>query len=276
MAHWRKSTEETTQVQAGSLTTNGTANSLPRTHAATEDEYILSFWIRPYDGWTRRLRDLCLKSQSSPKLSSVSRQTILLEGPYGMAEPLWAFNEVLLIAGGSGIATMIPYILDHLSRTAAGQTRIRGLTLVWADRKQGYLHRIAQRELAEALTHDEVKCIFYCTDSAKASIDSLPLPSPDEISMADECKETSGNGVLQGKEATDDIQEADSLTFKMGRPDIPMLIESAAASAIESGSRLAVMACGPSGIADTAREATHKAMHNQSNFVEYFEEAFGW
>lgn len=192
-----------------------------------------------------------------------------------MAEPLWAFDEVLLIAGGSGIATMIPYILDHVSRAAAGQTRIRGLTLVWADRKQAYLHRIAQQELAEALTLDEVKCIFYCTDSAKVSVNSLPLPSPDEISMEDACKETAG-GVLKGKEATDDIQETDSSIFKTGRPDIPMLIESAAASAIHSGSRLAVMACGPSGMADTAREATNRAMRNQSNSVEYFEEAFGW
>ncbi|KAL6904502.1 ferric reductase like transmembrane component domain-containing protein [Trichoderma evansii] len=266
LAYWSQATGETTQVQDSSLATDATA----------EDEYILSFWIRPYDGWTRRLRDLCLKSQSTSKLSSVSRQTILLEGPYGMAEPLWTFDEVLLIAGGSGIAAMIPYILDHVSRAAAGQTRIRGLTLVWADRKQAYLHRIARRELAAALTLDEVKCIFYCTDSAKVSVDSLPLPSPDEISMGDACKETAGSGVLKGKETTDDIQETDSLIFKTGRPDIPTLIESAAASAIHSGSRLAVMACGPSGMADTAREATHRAMQNQSNSVEYFEDAFGW
>lgn len=193
-----------------------------------------------------------------------------------MAEPLWAFDEVLLIAGGSGVAAMVPYILDHVSRTAAGQTRIRGLTLVWADRQQAYLHRIAQRELAAALTRDDVKCIFYCTDSAKVSVDSLPLPSPDEISMGNACKETKECGVLKDKQATDDIHKADSLIFKMGRPNIPMLVESAAASAIESGSRLAVMACGPSELADTAREATHRAMRNQSNSVEYFEEAFGW
>ncbi|UKZ90577.1 uncharacterized protein TrAFT101_005587 [Trichoderma asperellum] len=276
LAYWSKPTEETIQAQAGSLTTNSTANQPSKIHAAAENEYILSFWIRPYDGWTRRLRDICLKTQSTSRLSAISRETILLEGPYGKAEPLWTFDEVLLIAGGSGIAAMVPYILDHVSRVAAGQTRIRGLTLVWADRKKAYLHRIAQRELATALMQDEVKCMFYCTDSAKASIESLDLPSPDEISIGDACQETVGNGVLKGKEATDDIHEADSLTIKMGRPDIPMLIESAAASAVESGSRLAVMACGPSGMVDAAREATYRAMGNQSNAVEYFEEAFGW
>lgn len=193
-----------------------------------------------------------------------------------MAEPLWAFDEVLLIAGGSGIAAMIPYILDHVSRAAAGQTRIRGLTLVWSDRKQAYLRQIAQQELAAALRRDDVSCIFYCTDSAKVSIDSLHLPSPDEILLENTCKETKECGVLKDKEATDDIQEADSLIFRMGRPDIPMLVESAAASAVESGSRLAVMACGPGELADTARAATHRAMQSQSNSIEYFEEAFGW
>lgn len=276
LAYWSQSTEETAQVQAGSPTTNNATNPPSRTHAVAENEYILSFWIRPYDGWTRRLRDMCLKSQPTSKLSSVSRQTILLEGPYGLAEPLWTFDEVLLIAGGSGVAAMIPYILDHVSRAAAGQTRVRGLTLVWSDRKQSYLRRIAQQELAAALTRDDVKCILYCTASANVSIDSLPSPSPDEISIENTCKETKECGVLKDKEANDDINEADSLIYKTGRPDIPMLIESAAACAIESGSRLAVMACGPGELADTAREATNRAMHNQSNSIEYFEEAFGW
>ncbi|KAL7897248.1 ferric reductase like transmembrane component domain-containing protein [Trichoderma sp. SZMC 28014] len=276
LAYWSQSTEETVQIQGGSPTTNNAINPPSRIHAVAGDEYILSFWIRPYDGWTRRLRDMCLKSISTSKLSAVSRETLLLEGPYGMAEPLWAFDEVLLIAGGSGIAAMIPYILDHVSRAVAGQTRIRGLTLVWSDRKQAYLRRIAQQELAAALIRDDVRCIFYCTDAAKVSIDSLPLPSPDEISMENACRETKECGVLKDKEAADDIRETDSLVFETGRPDIPVLIERATASAIESGSRLAVMACGPGELADTAREATRRAMRHQSNSVEYFEEAFGW
>ncbi|KAL7926928.1 ferric reductase like transmembrane component domain-containing protein [Trichoderma austrokoningii] len=276
LAYWSQPARETVQIQANSFATDSAKYPSSKIHAAAEDEYILSFWIRPYDGWTRRLRDMCLKSQSASKLSLISRETILLEGPYGMAEPLWAFDEVLLIAGGSGIAAMIPYILDHVSRTAAGQTRIRGLTLIWSDRKQAYLHRIAQRELAVVLARDDVKCVFYCTDSAKVSIDSLPLPSPDEISVGNVCKETKECGVFRDKEAANDINEAGSISFKTGRPDIPKLIEGAAVSAVKSGSRLAVMACGPSELADTAREATHRAMRNQSNSVEYFEEAFGW
>jgi ferric-chelate reductase len=252
-------------------------------HASIEDEYLLSFWVRPHDGWTRHLRDSCLKSQSLPQLPAISKEFILLEGPYGMAEPLWAFDEVLLIAGGSGITAMVPYVLDHAERVIKSNksnksswTRIRGLTLVWSDRKQAFLHRIAQQELAAALKRDEIRCMFYCTDPAKV------LPSTDEISMGDVYKVTAKSSVLQSKEETnisepaDGICEAGSLIIKTGRPNIPTIIERAAASATKSGSRLAVMACGPGGMADAAREATYRAMRKHNNSIEYFEEAFGW
>ncbi|KAL7939228.1 hypothetical protein V8C35DRAFT_326351 [Trichoderma chlorosporum] len=279
LAHWSTSSRNTDDSVLASFETG-----LPR--AVMEDEYLFSFWIRPHDGWTRHLRDLCLKSQSLPQLSAISKQTILLEGPYGMAKPLWAFDEVFLIAGGSGIATMVPYILDHIKRAVASnksnQTRIRRLTLVWSDRKQAFIHRIAQRELAAALTRDDIRCMFYCTESAKNSVDLCPLPSTNEITVGDAYKEIAESSVLKGKEETDISEsigrddETGSLTIRMCRPDIPIIIDKAAASATKSGSRLAVMACGPGGMADAAREATYRAMRQPNHSIEYFEEAFGW
>lgn len=213
-------------------------------------------------------------------------ETILLEGPYGIAEPLWAFDEVLLIAGGSGITAMVPYILDHIARTAtsdkSSQTRTRGLTLIWSDPKQAFIRQIAQRELASALTRDDVRYEFYCTGSGKAEVGSLPSPSTDEIPMGDIDKGTAESSVLKGKEETDISESADgadeagSLTITMCRPDIPAIIGKAAASATESRSRLAIMVCGPGAFSDAARQATYRAIRQQNNSVEYFEESFGW
>lgn len=307
LAYWSQSTGETVQgqhngrarspdmnssIDSPSRNTDGSmvsssGDGLPT--AAIEDEYLLSFWIRPYDGWTRHLRDISLKSQSASRLSAISRETILLEGPYGKAEPLWMFDEVLLIAGGSGIAAMVPYVLEYVSRATtsnkedkSSRTRIRRLTLVWSDRKLAFIHRIAQQELATALKRAEVSFMFYCTDSAKTSIGSLPLPSTDAIQIGEACKVAAESSVLKDKEemniseSTDGISEAGSLSIGTGRPDIPTIIKSVAASAIVSSSRLAVMACGPGRMADTAREATYLAMRGKNNCVEYFEEAFGW
>ncbi|KAL7906087.1 ferric reductase like transmembrane component domain-containing protein [Trichoderma velutinum] len=294
LAHWSQSTAETAQSQqrynitdppsnttVGSIVTPSDA-VLP--HTMIENEYLLSFWIRPRDGWTRHLRDLCLKSQPLSRLPSITTETILLEGPYGISKPLWAFDEVLLIAGGSGISAMVPYILDHVARAASsnksGQTRIRGLTLIWSDRKQAFIRRVAQRELAAALTRDDVRYEFYCTDSTKVSVGSYPSPSTEEIATAH--KATAESGVLKSKEETDISESADgadearSLTIKMCRPDIPAIIEKAAASSTESTSRIAIIACGPNGMTDAAREATYQAIRQQNNSVEYFEQAFGW
>ncbi|KAL7808709.1 ferric reductase NAD binding domain-containing protein [Trichoderma gracile] len=284
LAHWHQpggqagSTDVHSRTVDGSVVTSFEAGS---PHGALEGEDLLSFWIRPYDGWTRHLRDVCLKAQTKSQLPAVHRETVLLEGPYGMAEPLWTYDEVILFAGGSGIATMVPYILDHIERTAASnksrRTRTRGLTLVWSNRSQAFIKRIAQRELAAALGRDDIECMFYCTNTTKNSLDSLPLTPKDEISAEKECKGMTESSVLKGKEETDVSESPDAATvsIRTGRPDIGVMIEKAAESASESGSRLAVFACGPSEMADAARAATYRAMR-QSHSVEYFEEAFGW
>ncbi|PNP51817.1 hypothetical protein THARTR1_07586 [Trichoderma harzianum] len=296
LAHWSQSAADTAQSQQRDNTTDlpsktadvsmVTPSETSPPHTVIEGEYLLSFWIRPCDGWTRHLRDQCLKSQPLSRLPSITKETILLEGPYGISEPLWASDEVLLIAGGSGITTMVPYILDHIARASTSdksrQTRTRGLTLIWTDPKQAFIRRIAQRELAAALTRDDVRYEFYCTGSEKVEVGSLPSPSTDEIPVGDDHKGTAESCVLKSKEETDvsesadDTDEAGSLTITMGRPDIPAIIEKAAASATESGSRLAIMACGPGGMSDAAREATYRAIRQQNNSVEYFEESFGW
>ncbi|KAL7786013.1 ferric reductase like transmembrane component domain-containing protein [Trichoderma afarasin] len=296
LAYWSQSTVETSQSQQRDSTTHPpsktadvsvvTPSEAGPQHTAIEGEYLLSFWIRPYDGWTRHLRDQCLKSQPLSKLPSAITETILLEGPYGIAEPLWTFDEVLLIAGGSGITAMVPYILDHIARTdssnKSSQTRIRGLTLIWTNPKEAFIRRIAQRELAAALKRDDVRYEFYCTDSAKAEVGSLPSPSIDEIPIGDAEKGATESGVLKSKDETDISESADgadkagSLSITMCRPDIPAIIEKAAASAAESGSRLAVFSCGPGGMSDHAREATYRVIRQQNNSVEYFEESFGW
>lgn len=296
MAYWSQSAVEPNQSQQRDNTTAppsktagvsiATPSEAGPLHTAIEGEYLLSFWIRPYDGWTRHLRDQCLKSQPLSKLPSAITETILLEGPYGIAEPLWTFDEVLLIAGGSGITAMVPYILDHIARTASSnkssQTRVRGLTLIWTNPKEALIRRIAQRELAAALKRDDIRYEFYCTDSAKVEVGSLPSPSIDEIPIGDAEKGATESGVLKGKEETDISESADgadeagSLSITMCRPDIPAIIEKAAASAAESGSRLAVFSCGPGGMSDTAREATYRVIRQQNNSVEYFEESFGW
>src|SRR5690242_8138157 len=54
------------------------------------------YLIRPYDGFTSRLKQHCL---SRPKTLRVS-----IEGPYGHSVPLRDYSNVLFVVGGTGVA----------------------------------------------------------------------------------------------------------------------------------------------------------------------------
>lgn len=71
------------------------------------------------DGWTKRLRNECLRS---PTLTVDS--TFLIEGPYGQYSPVHNYENVILIAGGSGIAGALPYIKEHLLRTRRSVSQV--------------------------------------------------------------------------------------------------------------------------------------------------------
>ncbi|RHZ43508.1 ferric reductase family protein [Aspergillus thermomutatus] len=196
----------------------------------------LRFWIRPYDGWTRHLRDECLQSPTR-----TIQPNILLEGPYGEQCPLWRYESVLLIAGGTGIAAAVPYIQDHLIRSSTGQTSTQGIHLVWTARQSTFMRDIAGRELKQALNREDVHFSFYVTS-----------------------------------EPTCQAEIMDSVEFVCGRPDLPAIIMAHANEARLSGSSVLVLVCGSSGMADQTRAAVHLAMRRGCRSLRYLEESFDW
>ncbi|RAL15780.1 ferric reductase family protein [Aspergillus homomorphus CBS 101889] len=204
----------------------------------------LVFWVRPYDGWTRQLRDQCMRS---PTLSI--DKTILLEGPYGDQFPLWNYESVLLVAGGTGIAAIIPYIHEHILRTvedpeqAASQTR--DMQLVWVARQASFIRQIAARELAPALTRDDFRASFYSTEKR----------NPHEH---------------------DRVESMDDLDIAQGRPNVESLVLAHAHAAQLSESSVAVLVCGPVALADQTRAAVHLALKRGYKGIRYVEESFSW
>ncbi|KAJ5638314.1 hypothetical protein N7490_008193 [Penicillium lividum] len=200
------------------------------------------FWIRPYDGWTRQLRQQCLRSKSQPV-----NTTILLEGPYGHHFPLWKYESVLMIAGGTGIASAVPYLQDHLQRSrhdwdegSGEKTRIRDIELIWTAKQVPFLKNVASRELKPLLTREDFHASFYTTGST----------TPEEVTEF-------GYEIIPG------------------RPHLQSLIMSRACDASSAGTSLAVLACGPAGMADEARAAAHLVMR-QGYRIKYVEESFAW
>jgi NAD(P)H-flavin reductase len=228
-----------------------------------EERCKLIFYIRPYDGWTRRVRDQCRNGPYG------MQPRLLLEGPYGHTAPLHTFDTVLMVVGGTGIAAAVPYIIDHLSRCADGRTQTFRIRLVWSARTKEMYSRIFCDELATLLHHETISTTFYCTKGT----DSLP-DTKSETSSAP------GDAVAGSDSATEkkgaEVSGTAPVNFVTGRPDVRGLVAMEAEETKESSGRLAVLTCGPAQMADDCRQTVYEIMKGGFRDIEYYEEAFGW
>ncbi|KAH7346941.1 ferric-chelate reductase-like protein [Pyrenochaeta sp. MPI-SDFR-AT-0127] len=126
----------------------------------------LVFLIRPYDGFTSRLKLRCLLH---PKKVSV-----LIEGPYGHTVPLHTFPNILFIVGGTGIA--VP--LSHLHRLLQTDSCAQSVKIVWAVREHAFLESVL-RDFKGLLGDERVSMVVHVTrdDEVKDEVQSEDLKS---------------------------------------------------------------------------------------------------
>jgi predicted ferric reductase len=103
------------------------------------------FLIAPRRGATRRLRKRIEKytaeTAGTTEGTDVSLR-VLLEGPYGVRHPVHKFDHVLLVAGGTGITAMLPYVFEL---AALGH---RHVTVAWIVKDSEYANDVLARELS--------------------------------------------------------------------------------------------------------------------------------
>ncbi|KAH6692727.1 ferric reductase NAD binding domain-containing protein [Plectosphaerella plurivora] len=224
----------------------------------------LSFWARPQSGWTAKLRRECDKSPDS-----TVKTNLLIEGPYGVAKPLWDFDEVFLIAGGSGIAAVMPYLHDYMKKSEAPQSiRTTLVHFVWTVRNEENVRLLMNGPLDKVLAREDIESHLHIT-SPHSPLDSASLVAGEKT----EEPATPEESML--KELSPSVRPSHQiLNLKSGRPDVGSLITTTAGQVSGTGRRLAVFVCGPATLADAARDATRRSM--QGDNVRYFEETFGW
>ncbi|KAJ5490717.1 hypothetical protein N7539_002284 [Penicillium diatomitis] len=204
----------------------------------------LTFWIRPYDGWTRQLRRQCLRDQKSP-----STPFILLEGPYGHSLPLWDYDSVLMVVGGTGIAAALPYLQDHLRRSlnhrsadSKQKLRTKSVELIWVAKQATFQQDVVNRDLQPFLHRDDFRASLYCTDTDYRVL----------------------------------TEDQNRITMSAGRPSISSVISDRATDPLIAGLRIAIFVCGPVQMCDEARMATRAAMEHGHKDLQYFEDSFTW
>lgn len=197
--------------------------------------------------------------------------TILLEGPYGREFPLWSYDSVLLIAGGTGIASAVPYIHDHITRSStspstssdeeATKTRIQDMNLVWVTRQPAFIDQLASTELSTALYRDDFRASFYATS---------PLARWQRGSRSAELSTDETATTVDLPTGTDK-----DIDITQGRPNLEKIISVFAEEAHHADSSAAVLVCGPQKMADEARAAVYLAMC-RGYALRYVEESFTW
>lgn len=110
--------------------------------------------IRPYSGYTARLREKLMASKETTSCSA----TLLLEGPYGEHINLQKHSDVLIVAGGSGITAAISQSYAFLSSNNKASLRI-----IWAVRKLDLVDNICAHELRVALESDRIHLEVFLT-----------------------------------------------------------------------------------------------------------------
>ncbi|SPJ75336.1 related to ferric reductase Fre2p [Fusarium torulosum] len=105
------------------------------------DSRTMTFLIRPYDGFTSRLRDA-----ASAEWPNSVPQRVLVDGPYGHTQPLHLFDNVVFVVGGSGIVVPLSYL-----QVLTGSTAPRSVKIHWAVREPAFALDVLKTDISDAL-----------------------------------------------------------------------------------------------------------------------------
>ncbi|KAF1937043.1 ferric-chelate reductase [Clathrospora elynae] len=145
---------------SSSISTESSEYNVLLPPSASKPSSNLVFLIRPYNGFTSRLRSHCLLH---PK-----KLRVLIEGPYGHNVSLHNFPSVLFVVGGTGIA--VP--LSHLSHLLSISSHVQSVKIVWAVREHGFLASVLCGFIG-LLSDERVQMEVHVTRDEEAKDDVL-------------------------------------------------------------------------------------------------------
>ncbi|EXJ65266.1 hypothetical protein A1O7_01607 [Cladophialophora yegresii CBS 114405] len=250
-------------------------------HLSEEPRFYIRCLFRAHKGATGELRRALLKAQSP-----TSTIATMVEGPYGGLElPTRAIlqhaDRIICIAGGIGITYAASFArqfaherarLNPSSPKDAAKTlfpRCKQFTLAWTVREPElfqYVRRDLLPDLSEGGLDDESMRYRFWITRTRAGEEVPDTTSATRAPAVD---------ILPNKisEATAETHAEDLVTTVSGhRMDVAQVI---AVESTVSDSRIAVLVCGPGGLADEVRFQVARTAR-QGVLVDLIEETFSW
>jgi predicted ferric reductase len=126
--------------------------------------------FRPYGGFTRKVLEAAIEK------GPFHTYRAFLDGPYGgMRRDLAAFDTCILIAGGSGITSLMSQLLNLIKRMRDGKAITKKIVVVWSLKRLEAMDwfREELRICREAAPPESVTCKFFVTSSVRKKEDPI-------------------------------------------------------------------------------------------------------
>ncbi|KAI0449363.1 ferric reductase like transmembrane component-domain-containing protein [Xylaria acuta] len=211
-----------------------------------------SYIFRAKKGETKKIADLArTKLAQSPKATT----PVILTGPYGesIVETLMLEDNVLCVAGGTGITYVLPVLLDLIQKPAVKNRRVQ---LIWAIRRKADLCWVEREMVAvnNATRSHGVEVHIYVTREAGSSTPSIQDEKVGEVIDVKEtrrspsCSSTSINGTQAPTSL--DIQKLGSKGLNQ-HPDLKALVSDFVDGTVRGPTK--VFGSGPGGMISELR-----------------------
>ncbi|QUC17386.1 uncharacterized protein UV8b_01627 [Ustilaginoidea virens] len=135
---------------------------------------LVTFLIRPFDGFTARLGQLAAAEWPRPASLRVT-----VDGPYGHGLPLHLFDRVVFVVGGSGVVVPLSYMK---ALAEAGGTR--SVQLHWAVREAAFAAELVSADMAEAAAQtsfDFSVDLYLSAETAGGAAGGTDTPMPGRV-----------------------------------------------------------------------------------------------
>ncbi|KAK2601038.1 hypothetical protein N8I77_010518 [Diaporthe amygdali] len=122
--------------------------------------------FRPYGGFTKKVLETAIEK------GPFHTYRAFLDGPYGgMRRDLAAFDTCILIAGGSGITSLMSQLLNLIKRMRDGKAITKKIVVVWSLKRLEAMDwfREELRICREAAPPESVTCKFFVTAATRSS-----------------------------------------------------------------------------------------------------------
>jgi ferric-chelate reductase len=227
-----------------------------------------SYVFRAKRGETKKIAQLSMKriarmkdhEESHEALMADARLSVLMTGPYGerTMRHLSTESNVLCVAGGTGIAYVLPVLLDLAARP---QTPDRHMSLIWVVRRRSDIDWVAPELtiLKRRCRNLRTRMHIYVT-RASEEVDLVP-PAVSEKAGANDCtkeinpassSDSSSSASISSALSVHGVSKSElGLDHIQARPDLDAVVRDFVAETVRGGTD--VFASGPGGMISDLR-----------------------